>query len=108
MILDISPVRGGKTTRMIEWVRASPHRMILTFSRYEADRLRKRYSDIKDQIIDWHSYHATDAIIRARKAPTEEVAVDNADLILQSLCREKISIITLTDSSTNEPLFPQE
>lgn len=92
MKIDYSPRASGKTTRLIEWLRADPHRLMITFSIREEVRLKEIYRDVAERILDWHSYQRSS--LGSRRI--DQVCIDNVDLLLQRLCRESISLMSAT------------
>jgi hypothetical protein len=56
MKIDYSPRASGKTTRMIEWLRENPQRILVTFNHAEENRLKHEYPDLSMRILEWRSY----------------------------------------------------
>lgn len=94
MRVDYSPRQSGKTTRAVEWVRADPQRVLITFSQREMQRLRETYEDIAGRIFDWDTYRRLHLNVQAK---IEEVGIDNADLILQRQVRHPLKLLTISD-----------
>lgn len=90
-----SPRQAGKTTRMIAWLREDPQRVLVTFSFEEAQRLTDLYPDLLNRIVDWRSYIERRGY--AWRFHPKAIALDNADLILQMLCRDEIDVITISN-----------
>lgn len=87
------PRGAGKTTKMIEWLRQDSARLLITFSHDEENRLKSLHPDLADRILDWRSY-------QKRYRPgyhVKEIAIDNADIILQEMFDAPISLITMTE-----------
>lgn len=72
---------GGKTTKLIEWLRATPKSLFIAHSIDEADRLKRAYPDVAESIIDYQSWLGS----KKYGAKNEEACIDNADLILQRI-----------------------
>ncbi len=92
MHIDISPRSFGKTTRLIEWLKKDSKRILVTFSNQEAARLKELYPELKEQIYEWSNWRDNQFCFEYEK----EIGIDNADLILQSLLRNEIKILTIT------------
>ena len=90
---------AGKTHTLIEWVKQGVEtksypgwsRVILTHSLDEAERLRRGHG------LDYRQVFEVGEWVRARlgRKPVE-VAVDNADLVLSALLRQRPEVIALT------------
>ena len=78
---------------MIEWLKNDPKRLLLTFSHAEENRLKREYPELSTRIFDWRSYQQR----YMHGSQVKEIAIDNADLILQEQFRQKISWLTITD-----------
>ena len=92
MRFDYSPRASGKTTRMTEWLAADESRILITCSHDEENRLKWLYPKLKHRIVDWESYQHRHMHGNAMN----EIAIDNADTILQSQLRQKIALVTMT------------
>lgn len=90
-----SPRQGGKTTRMVEWLREEQSRMLVTFSDKEARRLVELYPDLVNRIVTWREYVERRSF--AWNKHPSKIAIDNADIILQMLCRDEIDVITISN-----------
>lgn len=97
MKIDHAPRAGGKTTRLIAWLSEKPRRLLITFSERESERLRDLYPDLANRICTWNEYRERRG--NAWALHPEEIALDNADIILQSQARDPISIISLSDET---------
>jgi len=95
MKVDYSKRQAGKTTRLIEWLRERPDRILITFSHAEENRLKREYEDVATRIVDWRSYQQR----YMHGSPMKEIAIDNADLILEEQFRNKISRISISDDT---------
>jgi hypothetical protein len=93
MNVDYSPRGSGKTTRLIEWLRGDPKRVLITISHEHEKDLRQLYPELGMQIVGWESYRR-----KYRGGHITEVAIDNADIILQKMIPEKIAIVTISSN----------
>ena len=93
MDVDYSPRAAGKTTRMIEWLRANPQRLLITINHLEENRLKRLYPDVSTRILDWESYRHR----YPHGAQMKEAAIDNADIVLEGLLRQRLAKISITD-----------
>lgn len=97
MLVDIAPRQAGKTTRMISWLVGNKDRVVITFSEGEKQRLQAIVTDLKfpearDQIMTWQDATRHKGLLSQR-----EVAVDNADKILQQeLMAGRLERISIT------------
>lgn len=100
MKVDYSPRGSGKTIRMIQWLSEKPDRVLLTFSDVEAKRLQQEYDKedrlgLSQRICTFSNY-----IERRGTAwscgRNREVAIDNADIILQGMIRDRLSSISIS------------
>jgi len=66
---------------------------MITFSYAEENRLKRLYPEFSTRILDWRSYQQR----YMHGSRMNEVAIDNADLILQEQFRQKISRISMSD-----------
>jgi hypothetical protein len=103
MKIDYSPRASGKTTRLIEWLRADEQRLLLTVSHDEENRLKRLYPDLSNRIVDWESY------LRARNSGgsltasrIRTIGIDNADLVLGRVFQGFVEKITITDDVDND------
>lgn len=95
MKVIISRRGGGKTTQLIEWLQGDPQRVLITFSVSEMKRLVGLYPDLAHRICTWDEYRERRGIVW--RANIKEVAIDNADIILQGQARDSIKLITISD-----------
>jgi hypothetical protein len=95
MKVDYSSRASGKTTRLIEWLAEKPHRILITFSHEEENRLKRLYPDLAARIVDWRSYQRR----YMHGAPLKEISIDNADLILEEQFRQRISHVSVSDEN---------
>ena len=92
--IEILPRAGGKTTRLLEWMRAASgdeRRVALCTTRLEAKQLRRENPDLDPTLfitldyvpLGFHGYRGHTV-----------VGVDNADLFLQHLIRYPVGFAT--------------
>lgn len=93
MNIDYSPRASGKTSRLIDWLREKPNRILITFSHEEENRLKRLYNDLSTRIVEWRSYQRR----YMHGNPMKHIAIDNADLILQEILAQPIEQITITE-----------
>lgn len=98
MKIYILPRQSGKTTKMIEWLRKDPKRIMITFSYENSKLLARQNPDLAGQFIDINSY-MSDWHMRCRDVGG--VAVDNADEILQIILKTRIEEMTMTSGDQN-------
>ena len=92
MEIDVSTRAAGKTTRLIDWLKITPKGILLTFNTTEADRLRRKYPELRNQIHSWNKW--SDA--QRGTSRDLEIVIDNADYILQSYLSHSLKKITMT------------
>lgn len=94
--------QGGKTTKMIEWLRENPRSLLVVFSHQEEDRLKniEENADIADRILSWQNYQKI--FTRNSSQPIESIAIDNADMLLQGMCADVIDTVTFSDFESDE------
>jgi hypothetical protein len=84
----------GKTTKMIQWIGQDlSKRFLVTFSTREQDRLRRQYPSCKDNIFTYQSFREKAMTARFDDSQVE-VAVDNADYILEQVVGTFVRIAT--------------
>lgn len=97
--LVILPRAGGKTTRMLEWMRAAPpgeHRVLVCIDQMEADRLRRENPDLEDWqfksvgLVKRDLWGSGSLLGRDRIV----LGVDNLDLVLAQLLRWPVGMVT--------------
>lgn len=107
--LIVAPRGGGKSTRLLEWMRAAPegeHRVCVSHTSDEAMRLYRSTFDTDDNPTwaeSWQFIGANElfepgwsgAVLRGR-APRIVIGVDNLDLILSRIFGWDVGAITLT------------
>lgn len=111
MEISITARGGGKTTRALEWLMKTPNSVLVTFSTDEAkrlcehmvklvsekERIKKQDYDIlfalwRERIMTWREYSSGKTLGTGK----EVVGIDNADYILQSMCREKLDFVSMS------------
>lgn len=96
MKIDLSPRAGGKTTRLIEWLRGDDKRIMITFSHEEENRLKRLYPELSNRILDWESYQKA---YQPHMSKFEECGIDNVDIILRQRLHHPLSVISITDDN---------
>lgn len=94
MLIDFGPRACGKTTRIIEWLKEAPDRLMITFSHQEALRLKQEYRDEAPRIMCWDCY------LQRRKQGTphiKEVSIDNVDIIIEQMVGKKVRVVSITN-----------
>ena len=95
MNIIVLPRRGGKTHRLLEWMRSAPdgeHRVMLCFSAHDAMRLWRQVREQEGNTLEsWQFVSAGDikdgawsGVLRGRGGRIV-IGVDNADMILQRM-----------------------
>lgn len=97
MKVDLSPRGMGKTSRMYEWLKEDSKRIMLVFSKAEEKRLMQKHPSVAHQIMAWETYKNR----MGSGMDIRELAIDNADMILQQLVRHPLSYISISE----EPPF---
>ena len=93
--------RGGKTTAMLEWMRAAPegeHRVCVAHSRDYAMRLLRENPDLESwQFVAPHDItpQAWSGVLRGRVGRIV-LGIDNLDLILGPLLGQEVGAISVT------------
>lgn len=90
--LDFSPRGAGKTTRMMDWLAGDFRRLLIVITHREELRLKREYPNLKNQIIDWESYRSA-----YPNGHFKEVGIDNLEMVIQSMVREPIKKISISD-----------
>lgn len=93
MKYDISPRGGGKTTRMIEKLRANSKHILLVMDQREKDRLKHEYKDVAEQVFTFDEW-----MRKQNRTQIETISVDNTDLILQDILRHRIDTLTFSEA----------
>lgn len=90
----------GKTTTAINWARGGPRRQIVTFDDSEAGRVRNLllHPEIGSPVYDARKVISLGQLARGdgNQGPVkyDELVVDNLDLMLASLFRLPVSLVT--------------
>ncbi len=85
---------SGKTTTMIQWIAEKAGRVLIVHSNAEADRLREKHQNVAHLIVTWEEYRERRG--QAWRLTPKEVGIDNADIILQGLIRDNLTIISVS------------
>lgn len=105
----ISPRQSGKTTKMIDMIQCDDTALLLTFSLSEEIRLKNLLPDeCKHQVLYWRDYLKNKVVTRGMFAYSyERVLLDNADMILQDLFRNRLKVISMTSDEmvVNQEIF---
>lgn len=100
MEMIVRPRQAGKTYKAVKWVMAGDKttsypgwsRVLLCHDLASANHVREVYPT-----LDYHQVFSFEEWQNARLGPRQvEVAVDNADLVLQRLLRQPVSLATVT------------
>lgn len=75
---------------MIEWLMGGRHRIMLTFSTSEANRLQRLNPQVKDQIMFWQDYLHN----KRRAMPPHQIGIDQADFLLDGLLGQQVDRAT--------------
>jgi hypothetical protein len=82
----------GKTTKMINWMKANPDSVCVVFAEIEADRLRRENRDINPSRFVTIT-GVKRGVLRGKRI---KIGVDNLDIILQDLIGPNIDLVTAT------------
>ena len=101
MIVVSTSRRAGKTSQVIDWFAADwEHRAIVAFSEGEAMRLRSMvrgdHPDIPYAKLATRIVRLDQARSLFRGTSVTEVAVDNAELVLEGLLGTRLAMMTYT------------
>jgi thymidine kinase len=96
MEIDYSPRQSGKTTRMLEWLRADQNRVLLVHNYEYAHELGIENKDVKDRIMSWNDYIPK----QKGRNPLEHVAIDNAEFFFRSRINAPIDKISMSTPET--------
>jgi hypothetical protein len=102
----VAPRQEGKTTKMVEWLKAAPKdvtRFVVCISEREADRLQREVLGDKFQrrrFVSFESLRNRPDMFRG--LGKVEIGIDDADVILQRMFYEPIMFITVT-GTVSEP-----
>jgi hypothetical protein len=106
------PRHAGKTTAMLDWMRAAPegeHRVCVAHSREEAMRLLRENPDLESwQFVgpDEVTRAAGSAVLRGRGGRIV-LGFDNVDLTLGRIFHWEIGAVSLTVSEADTPAAGQ-
>ena len=93
MKLYITGRCGGKTTHMIKWLLEDKNRIVLTFNECEAKRIVHHFKlspDDAKRVISAQQY-------LLEPIHHQNVGVDNADIVLESILRNRVELISVTE-----------
>lgn len=88
----IQPRASGKTAKMIEWLREDEEHILVTYSTHEEKRLHRLYPELLERIFFWGRWIENNQYGIGKKY----IAIDNADIILQSHSKHPIMKITMS------------
>lgn len=94
--ITISNRGAGKTTRMVEWLKDNPTRILITFNNKEAERIRQQFNlepQDANRVLGWQDYLDRKGMGKLRYA---NIGIDNADMILQNMVYDPIENISLS------------
>ena len=97
---------GGKTTMMLAWLRTHPTGVLVTFSEGEAHRLRQMCKWADKDFDKGRIMVADRGCLRGREVGP--VAVDNLDLVLESLLGAPVYVATATKAEGREIDQPRD
>ena len=80
----------GKTTILMKWLEEKPKRILVVYSYEEKCRLQKEYPWVSNKIISFNEKMKLFGI------DVDEIALDNADIMLQVLFNKTVSIASFT------------
>lgn len=93
----VAPRRGGKTTKAISWILEDvDNRILLTINHASKGLLLREWPDLTNNIYTWEEYLRG----HLRGKQQTEIAIDNADLLLQELTAQRggtLKLITITE-----------
>ena len=100
--LEVLPRQGGKTTRMLEWMRSAPageHRVCVSVTRMEAMRLRRDNPDLESWqfvSLDEVDRRAWGGVLSGRGGWIV-LGLDNLDMMLSQLLGWPVGKVTWTE-----------
>jgi len=93
MKLYITGRCGGKTTHMVKWLKEDNNRIIITFSIDEAQRIIKHFKldgFTASHVMSLQQYMMQPAYL-------QDIGIDNADIVLETVLKSKIELISITE-----------
>lgn len=95
MIVYVKPRGAGKTTHMIEWLKGSKDRIMLTFSVNEKKRVTYLIQDqtVAARVFTFDEWQANEEYGQPH---TMEVCIDNADIVLQGMLNHRVAFVTMS------------
>lgn len=101
MIIDNGARRSGKTTRLVEWARKRPTRIILTFSYCRAKQIERDFPDIAGKVYDIENYiNNHNKLFLLSYVKPDEIGIDDLELGLQRLLGASVSQVSLSNAYT--------
>lgn len=100
MIIDNGARRSGKTTRLVEWARKGPARIILTFSYCRAKQIERDFPDIAGKVYDIENYISSHNKFLLSYVKPDEIGIDDLELGLQRLLGAPVSQVSLSNAYT--------
>ena len=95
MLIVCQPRASGKTEKMLEWLRMEPSRILLVVDDRRAINIRYDHPDIAHRIMPWRTYWSQRPTHTSFGASISEVGIDDADAILQRMCWQPISAMSI-------------
>ena len=99
------PRQGGKTTLLIRYMVEHPQAVCITHNMASAHDLSlvlaralrsAGETNVDARHLEHYRFYTMDNIRALRSQPGTEVVIDNVDLVLGSLVRQPITLVTLT------------
>lgn len=100
MIIDSGARRSGKTTRLVEWARKRPTRIILTFNYRRAKQIESDFPDIAGKVYDIENYINNQNKFLPRHVTPDEIGIDDLELGLQRLLGAPVSQVSISNAYT--------
>ena len=96
MEIDYSPRCSGKTTRMIEWLKEDPNRVLVVHTIGYRDNLKRQYPELSER------FHVAHTLMDSHLHISHEsvLGFDNLDLILAHMFKRRIGIASITKEET--------
>ena len=100
MIIDNGARRSGKTTRLVEWARKRPTRVILTFSYCRAKQIERDFPDIAGKVYDIENYINNHNKSLLSDVKPDDIGIDDLELGLQRLLGAPVRQVSLSNAYT--------
>lgn len=81
---------------LLDWLRADAGRILIVLGQQECVRLQIANPDVGKRIMTWQAYWSRRPEFTADNMIIDEVAVMDADLVLERLCFHKVGPITIS------------